>query len=82
MQPFAWQSREYLRKLLVGKEVKFAIEYKVPASGREYGTVWLKIDGEPVNVNNKVVMEGWAEVRSGGKSSEYVMLILAIYLFI
>ena len=37
-QPFAWEAREFLRKQLVGKEVMFAVDYKVPSSGREYGS--------------------------------------------
>jgi len=40
-EPFAWEAREFLRKKLVGKEVVFTIEYKVPASGREYGFLYL-----------------------------------------
>jgi staphylococcal nuclease domain-containing protein 1 len=69
-EPFAWQSREYLRRLLIGKEVKFAVEYKVPVSGREYGTVWTKVNGEEKSVNELVVSEGWADVRQGGRASE------------
>jgi staphylococcal nuclease domain-containing protein 1 len=38
MQPFAWQSREFLRRRLVGKEVEFTVDYKVP-SGREFATI-------------------------------------------
>lgn len=40
-EPFAWEAREFLRKKLVGKEVVFTIEYKVPSSGREYGFLYL-----------------------------------------
>ena len=29
-EPFAWNAREYLRKKLVGKEVSFRVEYKLP----------------------------------------------------
>ena len=29
VQPFAWDSREFLRKLIVGKEIMFSVEYKV-----------------------------------------------------
>ena len=39
MQPYAWQSREWLRKKLVGKEVLFSVEYKV-SSGREFVTIF------------------------------------------
>lgn len=29
-EPFAYEAREFLRKKLVGKEISFRIEYKVP----------------------------------------------------
>ena len=69
MQPYAWNAREYLRKLLVGKEVKFVVEYKVPNSGREYGSVWVASDGQ--NVTDKLLNEGLVEVRQvGARPSE------------
>ncbi len=37
-EPLAWESREFLRKLLVGKPVLGCVSHTVP-SGREYGTV-------------------------------------------
>ena len=40
-EPFAWEAREFLRKKLIGKEVVFTVEYKVPSSGREYGFLYL-----------------------------------------
>ena len=33
-QPFAWMSREHLRKALIGKEVSIIVEYTIPNSGR------------------------------------------------
>ena len=68
VQPYAWQSREHLRRLLVGQDVRFAVEYKVPSSGREYGTVWVRVAGEVKCANEEQVSAGWAEVRTGGKS--------------
>lgn len=29
-EPYAWDAREFLRKKLVGKEVAFRVEYKLP----------------------------------------------------
>nr|XP_029146005.1 ribonuclease TUDOR 2-like [Arachis hypogaea] len=29
-EPFAWESREFLRKLCIGKEVIFKVDYTVP----------------------------------------------------
>ncbi len=37
-EPCAWESREFLRKLLVGKPVLCSVSHTVP-SGREYGCV-------------------------------------------
>lgn len=42
-EPCAWEARELLRKTLVGKEVRFKVEYTIP-SGREFGSVFT-IDG-------------------------------------
>ncbi|XVE56474.1 hypothetical protein DITRI_Ditri04bG0013100 [Diplodiscus trichospermus] len=62
-EPFAWDSREYLRKLCIGKEVTFRVEYTVPSIGREFGSVYL---GDK-NVAMLVVSEGWAKVREQGQ---------------
>ncbi|KAK8325340.1 hypothetical protein V6Z12_A11G046000 [Gossypium hirsutum] len=63
-EPFAWDSREYLRKLCIGKEVTFRVEYAVPSIGREFGSVYL---GGDKNVAMLVVSEGWAKVREQGQ---------------
>uniref|UniRef100_A0A1D1XRH2 Ribonuclease n=1 Tax=Anthurium amnicola TaxID=1678845 RepID=A0A1D1XRH2_9ARAE len=60
---FSWDSREYLRKLCIGKEVTFRVDYTVPSIGREFGSVFL---GEK-NVALMIVSEGWAKVRDQGK---------------
>ncbi|KAI4384672.1 hypothetical protein MLD38_002791 [Melastoma candidum] len=62
-EPFAWDSREYLRKLCIGKEVTFKVDYAVPSIGREFGSVFL---GDK-NVALLVVSEGWAKVREYGQ---------------
>ncbi|KAL5979958.1 Translin-1 [Asimina triloba] len=62
-EPFAWDSREYLRKLCIGKEVTFRVDYTVPSIGREFGSVFL---GDK-NVATLVVAEGWARVREQGQ---------------
>jgi len=69
-EPFAWEAREYLRKKLVGKEVVFTVEYKVPASGREYGILYSGKDaatGE--NMVEGLVSEGLVSVRQEGNRS-------------
>ncbi|XWS60174.1 hypothetical protein CRYUN_Cryun07bG0012700 [Craigia yunnanensis] len=63
-EPFAWDSREYLRELCIGKEVTFRVEYAVPSIGREFGSVYL---GGDKNVAMLVVSAGWAKVREQGQ---------------
>ncbi|KAI9018776.1 hypothetical protein CLU79DRAFT_705430 [Phycomyces nitens] len=72
-EPFAFQAREYLRKLLVGKEVTFVPEYSVTSTTppREYGKIILST-GE--DVTKLGVQNGWLKVREGkaraGQSEE------------
>ncbi|XP_044493022.1 ribonuclease TUDOR 1-like [Mangifera indica] len=61
-EPFAWDSREFLRKLCIGKEVTFRVDYTVATIGREFGTVIL----DDKNVAMLVVGEGWAKVKEQG----------------
>ncbi|OXA52850.1 staphylococcal nuclease domain-containing protein 1 [Folsomia candida] len=68
-EPWAWEAREFMRKKLVGKEVWFAIDYKVPASGREYGVVLLGRDAHTAeNITEAIISAGLATVRKEGKS--------------
>ncbi|KAK1270898.1 hypothetical protein QJS04_geneDACA024967 [Acorus gramineus] len=62
-EPFAWESREYLRKLCIGKEVAFKTDYTVASIGREFCSVFL---GDK-NVAFLIVSEGWAKVREQGQ---------------
>lgn len=63
-EAFAWASRDYLRKKVVGKQVQYTIDFKNP-SGREYGVVKLlsTTGAEPENVVTSVVSNGWAKVK-------------------
>ncbi|XP_019633158.1 PREDICTED: staphylococcal nuclease domain-containing protein 1-like [Branchiostoma belcheri] len=66
-EPFAWEAREFLRKMVVGKEVCFTVEYKVPGTGREYGCLYVGKDPQSgKNVTEALVNEGLVEVRRGG----------------
>lgn len=64
-EPYAWEAREFLRKLLGGKEVMFDVQH-TPSSGWEYGTIWVNVGGEPKNVTDMLVSEGLVEVRQAG----------------
>lgn len=59
-EPFAFQSREYLRNLVVGKSVKCTTSYTIPASGREFGSASLP-DG--TEFPDELVKAGWLKVR-------------------
>ncbi|KAK7924016.1 nuclease (SNase-like) [Apiospora marii] len=65
-EPFAFQSREYLRALILGKPAKCTILYSVP-SGREYGTVELQ-DG--TQLPDDLVKAGWVKVREDAGRKE------------
>ncbi|XWS60167.1 hypothetical protein CRYUN_Cryun07bG0012100 [Craigia yunnanensis] len=73
-EPFAWDSREYSRKLCVGKEITFRVEYAVPSIGREFGSVYL---GGDKNVAMLIVSAGWAKVREQGQQKEEASPFLA-----
>lgn len=66
-QAFAWQSREFLRKLCIGKNVAFKIEYVVNAIGRTFGTVSLS---PTENLNVMVARAGWADVKKDAREGE------------
>ncbi|ORX49885.1 hypothetical protein DM01DRAFT_1308746 [Hesseltinella vesiculosa] len=63
-EPFAFGAREYMRKMLVGKEVTFVPEYTVSTVNppREYGSILLA-NGD--NVAHLGVQQGWLKVREG-----------------
>ena len=58
-EPWAWESREFLRKLLVGKNVLATVQHQI-SSGREFGHVLIgSTDPEKAeNVAVKLVAEG------------------------
>ncbi|XP_062091486.1 ribonuclease TUDOR 1 [Humulus lupulus] len=72
-EPFAWDSREFLRKLCIGKEVSFHVDYTVPAIGREFGSVFIGKD----DVSEMVVSAGWAKVREQGQQKGEASPIIA-----
>jgi len=65
-EPFAFQSREYLRNLAVGKPVQATVLYTVP-SGREYGTIKIK-DGP--ELPEALIEAGWLKVREDAGKKE------------
>ncbi|KAG0060709.1 hypothetical protein BGZ90_003919 [Linnemannia elongata] len=74
-EPFAFAARNYLRKLLVGKEVMFRVDYTVPSTGREYGAIFLNQE----NIAHMLVREGWADVREIRASDAENVDVEALY---
>ncbi|XP_073159229.1 ribonuclease TUDOR 1 [Henckelia pumila] len=78
-EPFAWDSREFLRKLCIGKEVTFKVDYTVASINREFGSVFL---GDNINVALAVVAAGWAKVKDvgqqKGEASPYLAELLRL----
>ncbi|KAH6646948.1 putative transcription factor [Truncatella angustata] len=75
-EPFAFQSREFLRGQLVGKQVKCNVYYTIPTSGREYGIVQLQ-DGTDLPID--AVKAGWLKVREdAGRKEESEDLLAKI----
>ncbi|KAF3014257.1 hypothetical protein G7054_g7521 [Neopestalotiopsis clavispora] len=73
---FAFQSREYLRGIVLGKMVKCNVYYTIPSSGREYGTVQLQ-DGTELPLD--AVKAGWLKVREdAGRKEESEDLLAKI----
>lgn len=66
-EPFGFQSREYLRGLVVGKAVRFTVLYTIPTSGREYGVAELR-DGP--QLPDESVKAGWLKVREDAGRKE------------
>lgn len=58
-EKWAFESREFLRKKLIGKTVRFRVDYTVKETGMNYATIFL--DDE--NINESVVESGWGKVK-------------------
>ncbi|KAJ5653280.1 RNA-induced silencing complexnuclease component Tudor-SN [Penicillium lividum] len=69
-EAFGFQSREFLRELLVGKVIQFQVVYTIPTGAkREYGII--RLPGFNAQLPDICVQEGWARVREeAGKRSD------------
>ncbi|CAB3225154.1 unnamed protein product [Arctia plantaginis] len=67
-EPYAWEAREFLRKL-VGKEVIFTAEKPPNSATREYGNIWAGKDPtKNENLTEALLAEGLVKVRDGGRN--------------
>ncbi|GAA5856749.1 hypothetical protein JCM8547_008820 [Rhodosporidiobolus lusitaniae] len=73
-EPWAFESRDYLRSLVVGKEVSFSVSYTVPSTNPplEFGIVYVvnAEDGTETDVAAELVRAGWAKVRDSSKRDQ------------
>ncbi|CAI4231372.1 unnamed protein product [Auanema sp. JU1783] len=71
-EPYAWESREFLRKKLVGQVVTFVKDYTA-TSGRDHGRIYLGGTNpeNAENVTESAVAEGLLEVRQSKIPDEY-----------
>ena len=60
-EPYAFESREYLRKRLIGQEISYTIDFQIPKSGRCICTVFLGRDSE--NIIESLLSEGLVKLR-------------------
>jgi len=69
-EPFALQSRDYLRKLLVGKEVSYEIDYTTTTNRRDFGSISIPkvIEGE-TNITRIMVKKGLLKVRKNDRNN-------------
>ena len=59
-QPWAFQSREFLRTLVVGKEISFASIYSLPSNDdvpRDIGTA----ESNGIDLVSEILKNGWAK---------------------
>ena len=64
----AFESRDALRRLLVGKNVHFQVLYTIPNTKREYGIVLLNENGP--KFPEYMVQEGWLKLRDDAGKKE------------
>lgn len=79
MKPFAFEAREYLRVLLVGKEIRFTVTHSTSPSSilstpLDFGSAFILLpSGQEIDITLQVVKAGWARVRDDkGKENEDV----------
>ncbi|KAH8816895.1 hypothetical protein F5884DRAFT_238926 [Xylogone sp. PMI_703] len=66
-EPFAFESRDALRKLVVGKTIQFQVLYTIPNTKREYGVVFMS-DGR--RLPEEMIQEGWLKLREDAGRKE------------
>lgn len=72
----SWQCKEFLRDLLISKEVKFKVSYKNPTTGREHGDIKTPLFDSLVEF---LLEKGMAKVKDNvNEDDEYIMHLRAL----
>ncbi|RDW62317.1 hypothetical protein BP6252_11750 [Coleophoma cylindrospora] len=66
-EQWAFESRDALRKMVVGKTIQFQVLYAIPNTKREYGIVFLS-DGR--RLPEEMLKEGWLKLREDAGRKE------------
>lgn len=66
-EQWAFESRDALRQLVVGKNIQFTILYTIPNTKREYGIIYLQ-DG--LRLPEEMVKQGWLKLREDAGRKE------------
>lgn len=66
-EQWAYESRDALRELLVGKLVQFQVLYQIPNTKREYGIIFLQ-DGR--RIPEEMLKAGWLKLRDDAGRKE------------
>lgn len=64
-EPLAWESRSFLRKLLVGKVIKYTVDYKI--NDNQFGQVYL--DGKFINA--EILKNGYGKLNSNKSNDSF-----------
>ncbi|UJR27196.1 hypothetical protein I4U23_008492 [Adineta vaga] len=79
-EPYAFETREFLRKKLVGREICYTIDFQIPQSNRLMCTVYLGKDKETgENIIESLLSEGLVELRQTGQranDTKYQRLVI------
>ncbi|CAF5132009.1 unnamed protein product, partial [Rotaria magnacalcarata] len=63
-EPYAFETREFLRKKLVGREICYTVDFQIPQSNRSMCTVYLGKDKETgENIIESLLSEGLVDLR-------------------
>jgi staphylococcal nuclease domain-containing protein 1 len=80
-EPYAFETREYLRKKLVGREICYTVDFQIPQSNRLMCSIYLGKDKETgENIIESLLSEGLVELRqqTGARANDakYQRLVL------